>query len=106
MDLIANTFDNLTKVGLSNITSHRINARLTSLKENWEKFSLVHEAIGLAMTELNSEERLQLKEYSYFSENLYSMTHECYLGAVEKMSILLDSEQRTIHRTASSQSLS
>lgn len=33
------------------------------------------------------------------------MTHD-YLEAVEKMSIILDSEQRTMHKTASSQSIS
>lgn len=106
MDLIANAVDNLTKVGLSNITPQRVKARLISLKENWKKFSLAHEAISLEMSELNSAEQLQLKEHSYFSENFYSITHECYLEAVEKMSILLDSEQKAIQRTTSSQSLS
>ena len=53
MDLIANAVDNLTKVGLSNITSYRIHGRLNSLKENWEKFSVAHEAILLAMTKLD-----------------------------------------------------
>lgn len=58
MGLIANAVDNLTKVGLSNITSQRVHAPLNSLKETWEKFSVTHEAIGLAMTELQSEEQL------------------------------------------------
>lgn len=74
MDLIANAVDNLTKVGLSNVTPQRVQARLDSLKENWEKFSIAHEAISLAMSELNSDEQLHLKEHLYFSENFYSIS--------------------------------
>ncbi|XP_029169628.1 uncharacterized protein LOC114939494 [Nylanderia fulva] len=106
MNLIANSLDNLTKVGLSNITVQRVQACLTSIKDNWEKFSVSHDAIGLAISELDSVDQLQLNENEYFSENLYSMTHESYLEAVERMSIILDSVQKTLPRTPSSQSLS
>lgn len=106
MDLIANAVDNLTKVGLSNITTHRVHARLNALKETWEKFSVTHEAIGLAMTELHPNEQLILRNHLYFLENLYSMTREDYLEAIEKMNQLLDSEQKTLQRKPSTQSLS
>lgn len=106
MDLISKAMDNLTRVGLSNITQHRVHARLTSLKENWERFSLVHGAIVLATNELDLEEKLQLQSHSYFSENLFSMTHECYLEALEKMSALLDSEPNSMQRVTSAQSIS
>lgn len=105
MDLIANAVDNLTKVELSNITSHRVHARLDFLKENWQKFFIAHEAILLAMTKLESEEQLHLQSHSYFSDNLLAMTHESYLEAVEKMSAFLESEQKTMQRTPSTQSI-
>ena len=109
MDLIANAMDNLVKVGDSNITPQRVHTRITSLKENWEKFFLVHEAIGLAMTELSSSDRLHLQNHSYFSENLFSITHEFYLEAVEKMTVFLapeNAENGTIQRTPSTQTIS
>jgi len=71
-DLIVNSVDNLTKVGYSNVTSPRVHSRLSALKESWEKFLLVHEAISLAMTKIIIEEKLQLQQHSYFSENLYN----------------------------------
>jgi len=79
----------LTRIDYSNVTPLRVHARLSALKESWEKFSLVHEAISLAMTKITIEEKLQLQQHSYFSENLYSTTYELYLEAVEKMTSFL-----------------
>jgi len=50
--------DNLTKIDYSNVTPPRVHARLSALKKSWEKFSLVHEAISLAMTKITIEEKL------------------------------------------------
>jgi len=83
--LILNSVDNLTKVGYSNITPHRVHARLSALKENWEKFSLIHDAINLAVTKLSNDEKVQMQSHAYFSNNLFAATHESYLEAVEKM---------------------
>ncbi|KYN12141.1 hypothetical protein ALC57_15704 [Trachymyrmex cornetzi] len=52
--LIASSYEDLTKVGLTNLNSQRIQARLAALKDDWEKFSIVHEAIGIALQELST----------------------------------------------------
>lgn len=56
------------------------------------------------MTKLSSGENSCLKSHSYFSDNLFSNTHECYLEAVEKISSVLDSENQTTLRTPSTHS--
>lgn len=77
MNLVANSYDNLIKVGLLNINSQRIHTRITSLKESWEKFDLNHDAITLAIIELTPSDKRLLHSHSYFVDNLYSMTYEC-----------------------------
>jgi len=64
------------------LTSSRIQIRITTLKEDWEKFSLVHKAIKIQ--KLSSEEKLKVQNHSYFSENLFAITHECYLESIER----------------------
>lgn len=103
-ELIDNALDRLIKVGCVNITSQRVHARLTSLKENWEKFSLVHDTIGLAVTGLDSKDKANL--LSYLSENYFSTTHGSYLEAVEKMNLLLEQETEASYRMPSTPSSS
>lgn len=91
-NLIVNSVDNLTKVGYANITVQRVQARLSALKENWEKFSLVNDAINLAMTKLNTDERSLLQNHEYFTSDLFSTTYECYLETVEKINTFLDTD--------------
>lgn len=109
-DFIVNSVDNLLKAGCSNISSARVQVRLASLKETWERFSIVNDAICLAMTKLSSEERIELQQHSYFSENLFSKTHESYLDAIERMTSLLEpdseSNNETLSTPASSQASS
>lgn len=102
--LIENAYENLIKVGYSNTTSHRVHARLASLKDNWEKFSIIHDAITLSMTKLSSEDKLCLQHNSYFSDDVFSITHECYLESVEKINIFLDSDNSITTRTSSTRS--
>lgn len=90
-EFIDNAVDNLVKVGYRNLTPNRVNTRMTALKENWEKFSIVNEAIALAITKLSPDEKLLL-QHSYFVDNLFSKTYENYLEAIEKMSSLLEPE--------------
>ncbi|XP_011883842.1 PREDICTED: uncharacterized protein LOC105570992 [Vollenhovia emeryi] len=103
-ELIDTAIDRLIRVGYANITPQRVNARLASLKESWEKFSLVHDAIGLAISRLNSEDATSLLSHSYFSEGFFSSTHENYLEAVEKMNLLLEQETGVTHRMPSTPS--
>ncbi|XP_036140647.1 uncharacterized protein LOC118644911 [Monomorium pharaonis] len=103
-DLIVNSVDNLTKVGLTKITPNRVNARLLALKEHWEKFSLVNDAIGLAMTKISSHDKLSLQQHPYFENNVFLVTHECYLDSIEKMTSLLETDSESVNDTPSTQS--
>lgn len=91
-ELIDNAVDNLIKYGYRTLIPNRIRTRITALKESWEKFSLIHDAIGIAITKLNSDEKLLLQRHSYLRDNLFSKTYESYLEAIEKMNSLLESE--------------
>lgn len=103
-DLITNAVENLTRVGYSNITPQRVHARLNSLKEGWEKFSITHDAIGLSITKLSREEQLQIRLHSYFKENIFVTTHESYLEAIEKRNILLIDSEHDVNGNAPSTS--
>lgn len=105
-DFIVNAVDNLTKVGDSNISLHRVNARLTALKENWEKFSVIHHAITVAISETSHDEKLQINRHSYFSDNVYSTTYEIYLDAVEKMTALSEHDSTSNNETFISSQIS
>jgi len=83
------------------LTPSRIQIRIITLKEDWEKFSLVHKAIKTAIQKLSSEEKLKVQNHLYFSENLFAITHECYLESIERMSLLLDSDHGTSQRMSS-----
>lgn len=72
------------------------------------KNSVTNDTIALALNELSLEDRFLLQRHQYFSENLFSMSHECYLDAVEKMTVFLDlerSEQRSVENSTSLQSV-
>ncbi|XP_018375251.1 PREDICTED: uncharacterized protein LOC108769020 [Trachymyrmex cornetzi] len=58
--IISNSYDNLIKYGIENVTSQRINLRLSNLKENWDKF-LVHDAITLAIRELDENDKIVIR---------------------------------------------
>jgi len=66
--MIASSYDELIKPGLSNITSC-IQSRIASLKEDWEKFSLVNDAICIAIRELSDEEQIQV-QHPFLQENI------------------------------------
>ncbi|XP_011174126.2 uncharacterized protein LOC105206319 [Solenopsis invicta] len=95
-DIISNSVENLVKIGLSNVTPQRIRARLTALHETWEKFSVVNDAINIAITKLNSDDRLQLRQDPYFSESIYLTTYELYLEAVEKMNSMIEHDSESL----------
>ncbi|XP_018377661.1 PREDICTED: uncharacterized protein LOC108770524 [Trachymyrmex cornetzi] len=99
--LITSSYDDLTKVSLHNLNYQRIQARLTALKDDWEKFFIIHEAIGIALRELNHEDRLYIQNHSYFSENFFVTTRELYLESTERMSLLLDSDHGAMSGTSS-----
>ncbi|XP_018316899.1 uncharacterized protein, partial [Mycetomoellerius zeteki] len=105
-DLISNSVENLVKIGQSNVRPQRARARLSALQEAWEKFSIIHEAIFLAMTKITPGEKVLLQQHSYFLEDSYSTTYECYLEAIERMSSFLEHDTESITDTPSTQSSS
>jgi len=96
-ELIIHAVENLTKVGYVNVTNQRINARLVALKENWEKFSIINDAITLAVSKLSHEDTSLIQSNIYFSENLFINTHESYLESLEKMTALLEQDSDSTH---------
>lgn len=84
-NLLETAVENLTRVGDSNVYVSKNNSSPFSLKEIWEQFSLQHQAIHLASSELSVSDLSQLHENSYFTENIYALTHERYLETVERM---------------------
>jgi len=103
-ELVAQSYDNFTKDGLNNVTSQKVNARLATLKDNWEHFSIKHKAITIAVNELKNEDRIELQAHSYFTNNLFAVTHEHYVETIEKLNSLLERDQVSVPST-SSQSL-
>jgi len=87
---IANAYEDLIKVGLDRLNSQRIQSRLSTLKEEWDKFSIAHEAIGIAIRELTDKERTQIQNHIYFKENIFANTRERYLETLERISLLFD----------------
>lgn len=77
-EIIFHTYDNFIKNGLTDVTSQRVHSRLSTLKDDWERFSLKHHAITIAANVLNESERSILHEHSYFKDNVFVSTHETY----------------------------
>jgi len=99
--LIAHSYEELIKIGSSNVTSARIQTRIASLKEDWERFSLVNDAIWIAIRELSDEEQIQMKQHLFLQGNVFTCTKEVYLNSLEKMLALLEDEATTSNHSSS-----
>jgi len=100
---IANSYDELVKSGLPNITATRIQLRSASLKEEWERFSLINDAIRIAIRELSYEDQLQVQQHPYLQEDLFSSTKDSYLNSLEKITALLEHETTISDNSTSAQ---
>ncbi|XP_029163322.1 uncharacterized protein LOC114934776 [Nylanderia fulva] len=103
--LIFQAIESFNKIPTTDITSRLIKARVTALNENWEKFSIVHEAVIVAVNQLSTEDNELIRNHTYFEEDCYARTYEQYLDSLDKMNAHHDSDF-TIPRTSSTQSLS
>ncbi|XP_071653735.1 uncharacterized protein [Temnothorax longispinosus] len=92
MGIIAKTVDNLLTIGRENVMPHMVHTRIADLQDNWDQFSIRHHAIGMAVRGLNAEERLSVINHAYFSEGLFSKTHQSYLREIDKLNSLLAPE--------------
>lgn len=95
-DRISNSFNNLITHGLNDITSQKVQECLTLLKDNWERFSIVHKAITLAVAELTDEDQVVIRNHSYFLDDFYVLTREHYLQACTKLNALVEQNQEVI----------
>ncbi|TGZ48588.1 Uncharacterized protein DBV15_12998 [Temnothorax longispinosus] len=84
-NFINNGYDNFLKIKSSGIMRNRQDLFLSSLENKWTKFRLTHNAIIMDVLELPLEEREFIQAHSYFTEQLFSRTHENYLSAVEQI---------------------
>lgn len=91
MQTIGQSYDNLIKNGMENVSPQRVNVRFSALKENWQKFCVRHDAITLAIKQLSDSDKESIMEHSYFKDNLFSVTNENYLESVERFNSVLDS---------------
>ncbi|XP_024889750.1 uncharacterized protein LOC112466093, partial [Temnothorax curvispinosus] len=103
---ITDSYNNLVRIGLTNITNQRIHNRLSDLKDDWNQFSLIHDAISISIPELLIEEQVEVHNHSHFDENVYNATKEGYLEALGKFIFLLDLEQTSVNGSSSSQTIS
>ncbi|XP_071644508.1 uncharacterized protein [Temnothorax longispinosus] len=95
-NFIGNVYDNFIKKGSSGITKQRIDNYLSSLDENWKRFSLNHDAILLAIAKLTSEDRQLIRTHSYFTDQLFSATHMDYVAAVEQIKSSISTDQQNL----------
>ncbi|XP_043288426.1 uncharacterized protein [Venturia canescens] len=103
LDLLQDTRQTLLREG-STITSYRLDTRSAALKQLWDKFSTTHEAIGIAITQLRTEEKEKLHRHIYFKDKLYKSAYEIHLEAAEIINELSDGD-KNLHRSSSTASL-
>lgn len=101
-EIISNYYDNLIRSGLSNITPVRIHTRIAALKEDWEKFNIIHEAIGIAVTALDEDDKSKILTHDYFINNTFALTHELYIESLEKMISLNETDRTELSQNAQS----
>jgi len=82
--LIFRSFETFTKIPTSELTSRVINARLTLLKDTWDKFSVTHDAIMISIIQLDPSEQEIIRNHSYFTNNIHSLTYERYLECLDR----------------------
>jgi len=101
--MIASSYDELIKTGFSNVTSTRVHSRIATLKEDWEKFSLINDAVCIAIKELSIEDQILVQQHSFIQENIFATTKEAFLNSLEKMTSLLENEITTSDNSTSGQ---
>lgn len=101
---IVHAYDYFLKDDLTNVNNVRVNARLSALRNDWEKFSLEHTAITNAINFLTTDDRIVINEHPYFENNLFDLTHERYVESVDRLSSLIDHDQGSIPSLSSANS--
>ncbi|XP_012543645.1 uncharacterized protein LOC105841073 [Monomorium pharaonis] len=102
-EIIAGTYDNFMKTHVDDIPNKVIQARLTTLKDVWERFSAKHRAVGIAVAGLGPDEKREIQSHSYFTSNMFTSTYDHYTTCYERLTALLDEDQGGASSTSSSQ---
>nr|XP_012232430.1 PREDICTED: uncharacterized protein LOC105678032 [Linepithema humile] len=103
--LISTAFDNFAKNNSTSNTNIRSTIRLEALKSEWQRFSIINEAVSIAIGQLKKDERLKIKKHTYFTTNLYARTYENYLLNLEKIQFIHESDYGTVTESMSTPSL-
>ncbi|XP_071579510.1 uncharacterized protein [Temnothorax nylanderi] len=101
---IANAYDNFIGENSTGITRVRIEKYLSTLATFWTRFNKQHDELLTKISELELVERLSALSHSYFSEQIQSDTHVCYLAVVEKIKALLATERPVVASSSLNQS--
>ncbi|XP_067209400.1 uncharacterized protein [Linepithema humile] len=91
--LISDIYDDLIEHDITHTSYHEILLRLNVLREDWQKFATIHDAINIAITKLKLEEENQIREHIYFSDNLFTTTRKNYITNCGRLQSLLESDQ-------------
>lgn len=86
--LITGAYKNFIKVGLNNISEEQIDVSIEALHETWDKFSINHDAINIAITRVELSDRLDILKRTYFCDELFVSTQGCFVDVESKMSCL------------------
>jgi len=70
--IIINSYDELIRSGSSFNTSTRIQARIASLKEDWERFTIVNDAVHISIRELSNEEQMQVQRHLFLHDHVFT----------------------------------
>lgn len=82
-DIIFQAIDSFNRIAYTDMTTRLINVRVTALKEHWDKFSIIHDAIVMAIGHLSADDKQLIREHSYFCDNIHAQTYEHYLDSID-----------------------
>jgi len=101
---IINAYDEL--IENNSVTFPRIQTYISALQEDWEKFSVIHDAITISLNQLSPEDRLTVQQHTYFKIDAFTITRKSFLNTLERMKTLQNStHNKSIESTSSQSSL-
>ena len=100
---IAEAFENLNSRA---ITREQVEMKLEAVEQTWEEFRVNHQTITLASFKLDSTDHRKVRKHSYFFEDIFTATKDCFLETAAIMSILLNDQQVRSSRASPERSIS
>ncbi|XP_071581890.1 uncharacterized protein [Temnothorax nylanderi] len=91
--VLIEAYDNFIKADPVNITNQRISSCLSSLKLSWDQFNIINDAIMIAITKTEPNERDSIYNHAYFKTHSFITTRERYFETIEKLNSHFNSYQ-------------